>query len=180
MTFTRLLSCLAVMALFLPCANAGGIMTTVGFDIKPGSFPNAINLGSQGVLPTAILSSPNFYAYEVDPTTILFGDPALISNGGTAAPPAFTNEDDVNDDGMMDLAVFFDVPMLVSYHAIGDSSTSAVVTGYTFGGVGITGSDLVHTVPIPEPTTCALSLVGLCLVVRRHRKSARSHRPRSV
>ena len=36
--------------------------TEVEIDIKPGSWPNAINPGSNGVIPVAILSSPEFDA----------------------------------------------------------------------------------------------------------------------
>jgi len=38
----------------------------VAIDIKPGSDPNAINLGSKGVIPVAILSSLDFDATEVN------------------------------------------------------------------------------------------------------------------
>ena len=36
-------------------------------DIKPGSDTNSINLGSNGHLPVAILSSPTFDATTIDP-----------------------------------------------------------------------------------------------------------------
>ena len=39
----------------------------VTIDIKPGSDPNSINLGSAGVIPVAILSSEAFDATTVDP-----------------------------------------------------------------------------------------------------------------
>ncbi|MHC4521451.1 MAG: hypothetical protein ACYTAS_22900, partial [Planctomycetota bacterium] len=39
-------------------------------DIKPGSWPNAINQGSNGLIPIAIFSSPEFDATQVDPTTV--------------------------------------------------------------------------------------------------------------
>ncbi len=42
----------------------------VEIDIKPGSYPNAINLGSQGVIPVAILSSSDFDSTTVNRDTI--------------------------------------------------------------------------------------------------------------
>jgi len=44
--------------------------TPVDIDIKPGSYPNAINLGSHGLIPVAILSSEDFDAKTVDPDTV--------------------------------------------------------------------------------------------------------------
>lgn len=135
---------LFVVTLFVPGAYAGDIgLTQVGFDIKPGSFSNAINLKSQGVLPTAILSTSEFNALNVDPATILFGDPELINNGATAVPPIRTAENDLNQDGMVDLSVFFGVPMIVDYGALGPNSSHTMVTGSTFAGVGVTGSDSI-------------------------------------
>ncbi|MCJ7728735.1 MAG: hypothetical protein MUO27_02470 [Sedimentisphaerales bacterium] len=42
-------------------------------DIKPGSWPNAINLGSNGVIPVAILSSQYFDATTVKPESVELG-----------------------------------------------------------------------------------------------------------
>lgn len=168
MSLTRLFSTLFVAAQLIPGVHAGDIgLTTVDFDIKPGSFPNPINLKSQGVLPTAILSAHEFDALHIDPATILFGDPDLINNGATAAPPIRTAESDVNQDGMMDLSIFFEVPMIADYGALGPNSGHAMVTGTTFAGVGITGSDSIRIVPprdIPEPSTAVLLVIGCVLV----------------
>lgn len=45
----------------------------VSIDIKPCSFPNSINLKSKGVMPVDILTTEDFDATAVDPTTVLFG-----------------------------------------------------------------------------------------------------------
>ena len=39
-----------------------GVRMIVAIDIKPGSYPNSINLKSNGKVPVAILSSPTFDA----------------------------------------------------------------------------------------------------------------------
>jgi len=46
-------------------------IVTVAIDIKPGSYPNPINLGSHGLTPVAILSTLDFDATIVDPETVL-------------------------------------------------------------------------------------------------------------
>jgi len=45
----------------------------VSCDIKPGSDPNSINPKSKGVIPVAILTTPDFDASTVDPTSVMFG-----------------------------------------------------------------------------------------------------------
>ena len=40
------------------------------FDIKPGSNPNSINLGSGGVVPVAILTTATFDAADVDQASL--------------------------------------------------------------------------------------------------------------
>ncbi len=44
-------------------------------DIKPGSFPNSVNLNSNGVLPVAILGTADFDVNDVYVDSLLFGDP---------------------------------------------------------------------------------------------------------
>ncbi|RKX44226.1 MAG: hypothetical protein DRP64_06910, partial [Verrucomicrobia bacterium] len=42
----------------------------VAIDIKPGSYPNTINMGSHGVVPVAFLSDEFFDALTIDPLTV--------------------------------------------------------------------------------------------------------------
>jgi len=43
---------------------------TVFVDIKPGSWPNPINVGSKGVLPVAICGTKDFDVKTIDPATV--------------------------------------------------------------------------------------------------------------
>src|SRR5207247_330376 len=108
----------------------------VAVDIKPGRFPNRINLGSQGRIPVAILSTDTFDATTVDPSTVLFG----IT--GTEAAPVRAALEDVNGDGRVDLILQINVQDT----GITCGDISASLTGKTVGGQTIQGSDSIETV----------------------------------
>lgn len=57
----------------------------VELDIKPGSDPNSINCGSNGVVPVAVLTTDDFDAMTVDPASLRFGSPEAVVNGDGAA-----------------------------------------------------------------------------------------------
>lgn len=111
----------------------------VSVDIKPGSFPNSINLGSNGAVPVAILGSEAFDVSSIDPTTVtLASAPVRLKGKGT--PMASLN--DVNDDGILDLVVHVETEALqLSY---GDHM--ATLEGQTFTGLTILGVDSVRVV----------------------------------
>ena len=107
----------------------------VEIDIKPGSDPNSINV--RGVVPVAILSTADFDASSVDPSTVAFGpDEAAITH--TAG-----HIDDVNGDGFPDLVLHFQT----TETGIDCGDTSASLTGQIFGGQAIRGEDAVRPVP---------------------------------
>lgn len=112
----------------------------VPIDIKPGSFPNSINLGSNGNVPVAILSTATFDATQVDPATVTLSGAAVNLNGkGT---PMFSIQD-VNDDGRIDMLIHITTSALV----LNDNDTTAVIEGSMFDGSAIKGSDSVRIVP---------------------------------
>jgi hypothetical protein len=113
---------------------------TVGIDIKPGSTPNSINLGSGGVVPVAILSSETFDARTVDPLSVtLESSPIVLRGNGTPS----VSVEDVNGDGLADLVVH----VATSALQLTTTSTVAVLQGRTYAGVGIVGHDDVNVVP---------------------------------
>jgi len=113
---------------------------TVTIDIKPGSFPNSINLGSGGTVPVAILSTPTFDATAVDPASVTLAR-APVKLKGKGTPMASIQ--DVNNDGLLDLVVHVTTEAL----ALSETDTSAALEGLTFGGKAITGTDSVRIVP---------------------------------
>jgi hypothetical protein len=108
--------------------------TALDVDIKPGSDPNAVNPRSKGVIPVAVLGSVYFDASQIDPATVAFGP-----NGAPAAHNGHV--EDVNDDGFSDMVVHFKT----GDTGIACGDTEATLTGQTFGGVDITGTDSVKT-----------------------------------
>lgn len=105
----------------------------VNIDIKPGSYPNSINLGSKGLVPVAVLTTNSFDASTVDPSTVEFAG---------ASPVRWTMED-VDFDGDMDLLFHFKTQEL----SLNENSTEAALTGTTYGGQPIEGTDTVNIVP---------------------------------
>jgi hypothetical protein len=103
-------------------------------DIKPGSYPNSINLRSKGLVPVAILSTENFDASRVNPDNVQMAG---------ASPIRWVIED-VDSDGNNDMMLHF---RTVELTGLSDNSTEAVLTGNTFDGTPFEGSDSVNIVP---------------------------------
>jgi hypothetical protein len=106
----------------------------VGVDIKPGSFPNSINLGNNGVVPVAVLGSDVFDATQIDPSTVVFA--------GAAPSKGKMSFSDVNGDGYLDAVMHFETQSL----ALEDGDEDACVSGATTGGVAFQGCDSVRTI----------------------------------
>jgi hypothetical protein len=119
--------------------------TQVDIDIKPGSYPNAINLGSYGLIPVAILSSDEFDATTVDPETVELAGADVAVRGKSNKYMA--HAEDVNGDGLVDLLV-----QVATENLAPDSLQDgfAVLTGNLleeFGGTLIEGTDEITIVP---------------------------------
>ena len=75
------------------------LATTVPVDVQPGDTVSTINPKSNGKIPVAILSTANFDATTVDPSSVRFG-PAANS-------PTASSVQDINGDGKPDLLLQF-------------------------------------------------------------------------
>jgi len=71
----------------------------VDIDIKPGSYPNSINLGSNGMIPVAILSSPYFDATQVDADTVALAGAGVAVKG--KGNKLLASQEDVNGDDLL-------------------------------------------------------------------------------
>lgn len=124
------------------------VKVDVFIDIKPGSSPNTINLGSNGVIPVAILSSADFDAtIEVDRDTVELAGAGVAVRGKNNK--LLAHEEDVNDDGWIDLVCQIETENL-------DPGTfqdgQAVLTGNLLSGscYKIEGRDEITIVPPGE------------------------------
>ena len=109
----------------------------VAIDIRPGTTPNTVNLGSNGVVPVAILSEEGFDATSVDPLTVALAS-AQVRLRGSGTPMA--SVDDVNGDGLEDLVVNVSTRAL----ALTSVDTTATLEGSTTDGQRIEGADSVR------------------------------------
>jgi len=116
----------------------------VVIDIKPGSYPNAINLGSYGLIPVAIFSDMDFDATTIDPDTVELAGADVAMRG--KSNKFMAHAEDVDADGLLDLVVQVATENL-DPGAFQDGW--AVLTGKTFNGQNITGQDEITIVP-PE------------------------------
>jgi hypothetical protein len=104
----------------------------VAIDIKPGSFPNSINLKNKGSLPVAVLGSESFAVSAIDPASVkLEGIPHLNIGLGLS---------DVNYDGYLDWLFHFPVTKLGGLKGL----TEAKLTGMNLDGIEFQGTDSVR------------------------------------
>jgi hypothetical protein len=119
--------------------NIAPPVTFVRIDIKPGAVPNTINLGSNGVVAVAILSSATLDATTIDPLSVtLAGASVALRGKGTT----MTSIVDVDGDGLLDLLVHVSTNAL----QLTDTDTQAMLTGTTFAGTAISGTDTVRVI----------------------------------
>ena len=112
----------------------------VEIDIKPGSQPNSVNLGSLGSVPVAILSTPDFDASSVKPDTVTLAGAAVRVNGRGIAMASLQ---DVNGDGVPDLVVHVITEALA---VAGAGDVEVVLTGLTVDGRMIEGRDTIRVI----------------------------------
>lgn len=139
--FNRVLSQTEVQQIITKANTCTCGAITVAIDIKPGSFPNSINLSSAGVIPVAILSSDTFNApAEVNPDTLTLAG-ARVRVAGKSGK-FLCHSEEVNGDGRLDLVCQFENDLNAE---VGDSI--AVLEGETFDGSLIRGEDSIRIVP---------------------------------
>ena len=117
----------------------------VDIDIKPGSYPNSINLGSHGVVPVAFLTTENFDATTIDPYTVtLVGKDfsGLVKLRGKKQEP-MSDLEDIDGDGDLDLVVH----LLTENLDLEPGAVICVLGALTYDGLVVQGEDSVNIVP---------------------------------
>jgi hypothetical protein len=124
---------------------------TVGYrdivvDVKPGDAQNVINMGSNGVIPVAFLTTDGFDATTIDPTTVVlrgedFTSGLVRMRGKNGSVPQATITD-IDGDGRADLLVHVETEKL----ADGDIAAEIELGAQTFGGEVVLGQPEMLTV----------------------------------
>ena len=123
----------------------------IAVDIKPGSYPNPLNVKSKGVLPVAILGALDFNVNDIDvssielegvsPTRFSFEDVGA-SIGDLENPCHSTCE---GSDGLMDLSLKFNTQDIVAILGDCEDGDEIVLTatGELLDGTSIEGNDCI-------------------------------------
>ncbi len=129
------------MASATPAAATVPSERQIPVDIKPGSDPNSISRNNErGTIAVAILTTDDFDAVTVDHTTVTFEGASETHVDKRSGEPR-RHEADVDDD--IDLVLHF----RFGYTGLTCDPTEATLTGSTFDGQAIEGTDSVRTVP---------------------------------
>jgi hypothetical protein len=127
------------------------ICLKVDVDVKPNNTQNSINVGHNGDLPVAVLTTDDFNAVEeLDPETFVAvlreEDGHLVA--GSEVYADHWAEEDVDGDGDLDVILHFSVPDLVAGDDAPLNGDSEVIDflGLTDDGQCVVGSDSVHPV----------------------------------
>jgi hypothetical protein len=117
----------------------------IQIDLKPGSDPNCINIKNldNGVIPLAILTTDDFDASSVDPSTIASGGLGARSKGKSGTIGSL---EDVDGDGDLDLVVQLSYEPQIERIA----PQGFRITAMTFEGAPLRGTDSICVVPDPH------------------------------
>lgn len=127
----------------------------VPFDVHPGSCPNPINLGRNGVIPTAILGTADFDVNDIDLSTVTLEGVSPVGNAySDVATPYLPIVDKplessacntLESDGFMDLTLRFNAQAVIQ--ALGVVSRNDVikvkVKGQLKDGTDFEGEDII-------------------------------------
>jgi hypothetical protein len=149
-------------AIAYPLTCSRRLVVNVDIDVKPGNEPNTLNPDNEGTILAAILSSPDFDAAFVDPTTVTLAQAPVRTIGQRKLDVQFK---DVNNDGRADMLLRFNTADMELPHDM----TEAVLEGALLDGTPIRGVDSLRIVPttpvtllsIPDGATSSLSTVTL-------------------
>jgi len=140
--YNRALSASEIQAIFSAGSAGKCKVQTVMIDIKPGSDPNSINCNNEnGVIAVAILTTEDFDATTVDHTTVTLEGASETHVDKKSGQPR-RHEEDVDGDGDIDLVFHF----RLGGTDLTCDSTEAALTGETFDGQAIEGTDAVRMI----------------------------------
>lgn len=128
----------AFAAVHIPDGEAVFPPTQVAIDIRPRTERNRINRRSRSRIRVAVLSDSEFDPLQIEIPTVRFGP--------DGAKALSYRVKDVNKDGLGDLMLRFKV----SHTGIACNDTEATLTGKTYSGQKLTGTDTVKVLGCKE------------------------------
>ena len=114
---------------------------SIDIDIKPGSDTKSINQSAAGVVPVAILSSDDFDALSVDPTTVSLAGASVKLVG--KSDKYLCHQEDVNLDGLIDIVC----QVYTAGFMVDQGETTAILEAKTIDGTNLRGEDYIRIVP---------------------------------
>jgi hypothetical protein len=133
--------CCAGGALYWDDVSLKALLVPIAIDIKPGSDTNSINVGSAGVIPVAILSTADFDALTVDPTSVSLAGASVKLVG--KSDKYLCHQEDVNLDGLIDLVC----QVYTAQFMVDEGETTAILEAKTLDGTKLRGEDFIRVVP---------------------------------
>jgi hypothetical protein len=134
--------------------NLATSVQEVAINIKPGSYPNPLNIKDKGVLPVAVLGSEDFDVFNIDPASIRLEGVAPIRSSYEDVATPVNNDAEVCEcttegpDGYLDLTLKFKTQEIIA--ALGEVNDGdlleLILTGAlteVVDGTPIEGSDCV-------------------------------------
>ena len=127
----------------------GKIKIPINIDIKPGSYPNCININGHGLITVAILGSETFDPNQINISTLKFAGLDVRVKGNSNPQCSFEDvSGDFNDpsglpDGYDDLVCHF----LDNTDTWSPNNGTATITGALLDGTPIEGTDTICIVP---------------------------------
>ena len=152
-------------SVFLGFVDLAPLPIPVYVDIKPGGWPNPINIGSKGVFPVAICGTEDFDVMTIDPATVKI----YIEGIGEGVCPIRWSYEDVatpytgapggghalGGDGYLDLVFHFDTQTVVTGLGlaghVGETIPLIIKGNLNVGLIPIIGQDYVRILKPAKP-----------------------------
>lgn len=112
-------------------------------DVKPGSWPNSINLNGNGVVPVAIFGSQWLDVNDIDSSTVSCG-----FTGIEAQPVHNGHIEDINGDGSDDIVFHFREGQLgFDVNTPGNTEMPLYIKAMLTNGASVEGEDIIRITP---------------------------------
>ncbi|MFC1989716.1 PKD domain-containing protein [Chloroflexota bacterium] len=119
------------------------VIKIVKIDVKPGSWPNSINLNGNGVVAVGVFGTAAFDVNDIDVSTVRCG-----VNKNDAEPVHSGHIEDINGDGIDDIVFHFrEGDLDIDVDTPGNTEMPLYITGQTNGSMSFEGKDTIRITP---------------------------------